>query len=206
MTRLDPPWSLTASGSLALDFVNTLEWRGRSDPSESLHVYRDLLRFALAAGAVDRTAAGRLAAWAEAHPAAGRRVLAHAIRLRETMAAIFQPVARGGSVPQESLAALADTCRDAWDARELRPVKGGASWTWRATEPVPEHPAWMAALAAERLLVDLDRPPVRECAGEGCGWLFLDTSRNHSRRWCSMKSCGNRAKVRRFYLRTRSER
>ena len=42
---------------------------------------------------------------------------------------------------------------------------------------------------------------VRECGASDCAWLFLDTSKNHHRRWCDMTRCGNRAKVRRFYAR-----
>jgi predicted RNA-binding Zn ribbon-like protein len=51
--------------------------------------------------------------------------------------------------------------------------------------------------------VDEDRPAIRECAAGTCTWLFLDRSRSHRRRWCSMTSCGNREKVRRFYARKR---
>ncbi|MCB0153982.1 MAG: CGNR zinc finger domain-containing protein, partial [Anaerolineae bacterium] len=54
--------------------------------------------------------------------------------------------------------------------------------------------------AAELLTSDrLNR--VGQCAGESCGWLFLDTTRNHSRRWCEMEHCGNRAKAKRHYRR-----
>ena len=45
---------------------------------------------------------------------------------------------------------------------------------------------------------------VRECAGNTCGWLFVDMSRNHSRHWCDMRDCGNRAKVRRYYQRRKT--
>jgi predicted RNA-binding Zn ribbon-like protein len=61
-------------------------------------------------------------------------------------------------------------------------------------------------LAAAELLVSDIRAQIHECGGEGCGWLFLDTSRNHRRRWCTMQGCGNRAKARRFYERTREGR
>jgi predicted RNA-binding Zn ribbon-like protein len=63
---------------------------------------------------------------------------------------------------------------------------------------------WPIVLAAAELLTSAGRARVRECAAHGCGWLFLDTSRSQRRRWCTMASCGNRAKARRFYERTRA--
>jgi predicted RNA-binding Zn ribbon-like protein len=59
------------------------------------------------------------------------------------------------------------------------------------------------ARAAADLLVSPERALVRECASGTCSWLFVDRSRTHQRRWCSMKTCGNRAKARRFYTRRR---
>ena len=56
-------------------------------------------------------------------------------------------------------------------------------------------------LAAAELLTSPQRLKIRACAAEDCGWLFLDTSRSGRRRWCTMESCGNRAKARRFHAR-----
>jgi predicted RNA-binding Zn ribbon-like protein len=199
---LDPPWPSSGSaGSLAIDFVNTVDWRGRARPDENLHAYRDLLRWGLAHGAVDRDAARRLLAWSEAHPGLARRALERAIAMRESLAALFQAVARGRPAPPAAIARLEEACRSAWEARRLVATPDGARWAWREADP--DRPARAAALDAERLLVAADRPPLKECAGEDCGWLFLDTSRTRRRRWCSMESCGNRAKARRFYERAR---
>jgi predicted RNA-binding Zn ribbon-like protein len=69
------------------------------------------------------------------------------------------------------------------------------------------RPAWAAALEAARILTSPEESArVRQCADDECGWFFLDTSRNRTRRWCSMKVCGNRNKVRRFYERTAARR
>ncbi len=59
--------------------------------------------------------------------------------------------------------------------------------------------------SAADLLTTAELALVGECAGEGCSWLFLDTSRNRSRLWCSMEDCGNRAKARRHYARKQKE-
>ncbi|MCL4370559.1 MAG: CGNR zinc finger domain-containing protein [Chloroflexi bacterium] len=63
---------------------------------------------------------------------------------------------------------------------------------------------WPVARSAGELLTSSELGRVRKCAGYPCGRLFLDTSRNQSRRWCDMKSCGNLAKARRHYARIRA--
>jgi predicted RNA-binding Zn ribbon-like protein len=69
-----------------------------------------------------------------------------------------------------------------------------------------DAPLWgVTRSAADLLTSDTERPLVRECSAEDCHWLFLDTTRNRSRQWCSMKSCGNRQKARRHYQRVRSQ-
>ncbi|MCB5164344.1 CGNR zinc finger domain-containing protein [Streptomyces bambusae] len=65
-------------------------------------------------------------------------------------------------------------------------------------------PAWTAAHDYLRLLRTApDR--IRACAHEACVLHFFDTSRNGTRRWCSMAACGNRAKASRHYARTRDD-
>jgi len=65
----------------------------------------------------------------------------------------------------------------------------------------PGDPLAPVAHSAWTLLTDPHRPPVRVCAGQGCGWLFLDETRNASRRWCSGDDCGRRERVRRHRAR-----
>lgn len=195
-------WSgIGVGGALALDFVNTMDWRGRREPVELLGSYAELLRWAWSAGALDAGEARALLGWSESHPGAARRALEGAIEAREAMAAVFQAVVRGRALPARPLARLETACRAAWGARGLIPEAAGAAWVWREGPPSPERPAWAAVLDAERLLTSEAAGQVRECGDDQCGWLFLDTSRNRSRRWCSMKGCGNRNKVRSFYRR-----
>ena len=85
----------------------------------------------------------------------------------------------------------------------------------RIGELIEEHGDWtpeaVSAMqldtmdrSAAELLTSPDLPLVRECAGYDCGWLFMDTTKNRSRRWCDMATCGNRAKGRRHYERRRA--
>jgi predicted RNA-binding Zn ribbon-like protein len=82
------------------------------------------------------------------------------------------------------------------------PTQPGFAWTWPDEEELDlARLLWPVARSAAELLTSPDRQLVRECLGDNCGWLFLDTSKNHRRTWCSMQGCGNRAKARRHYAR-----
>src|SRR5207302_22567 len=75
-----------------------------------------------------------------------------------------------------------------------------------AEEETLDRMLWPVIRSAADLLVSGEAQRVRRCASETCDWLFLDTSRNHSRRWCDMSGCGNRAKARRHYARAKAGR
>jgi predicted RNA-binding Zn ribbon-like protein len=199
---LAAPWpGIGVGGSLALDFVNTLDWRLREEPVELLRSYADLLRWARSAGVLDAREARTLSAWGEDHPRAAAQALAAAIRIREETAAIFQEISQGKGAPEGPLARLAEACREESAGRTLRARGRTVDWTWGAGPATPARPAWAAALDAARLLTAPDRDRVRQCADAQCGWFFVDVSRNRSRRWCTMRGCGNRNKARSFYRR-----
>jgi predicted RNA-binding Zn ribbon-like protein len=172
-----------------------------------LRAYPDLLRFARSAGVLTAAEARTLRRWAAAHPRAARTALAHAAEVREAIAAVLQALVGSKPIPAAPLARVELACREASTARALRPLDGSAEWVWRELRPEPARPAWAAALEAARILTSPEESArVRQCADDECGWFFLDTSRNRTRRWCSMKVCGNRNKVRRFYERTAARR
>lgn len=75
----------------------------------------------------------------------------------------------------------------------------GFQWRWQAETGALDRMLWPVAQATAELLTSEDWGAVRTCAAEDCGWLFRDKS--HRRRWCSMKSCGNRYKARQHYAR-----
>lgn len=201
----DKPWPQSlAGGALSLDFVNTLDWRGREQPVETLHHYADLLRFSLASGSIESRQAHALLAWAIRHPKRSARALERAKDTREAMALLLKAVSKGDSLPPAALRRLEKDALEAAAARVLAPMAGGAKWQWAEGDPDPELPRWAAALDAARVLTMEGRAPIRECEGSQCGWFFLDESRNRRRRWCSMEACGNRAKAQRFYRRKRA--
>src|SRR5262245_1309448 len=158
MDGFETTWhGVGVGGRLALDFVNTKDWRRRDATVEGLHVFADLLRWARTAGILTASEARVLRTWADAHPRAAARTLTEAIAVREAIAVVFQAVARGGEVPSGPLGQLEAACQQAFAARLLRAGSGGtgAAWAWRGLEP--SRPALAAALDAEHLLTSEER-------------------------------------------------
>jgi predicted RNA-binding Zn ribbon-like protein len=95
----------------------------------------------------------------------------------------------------------------AWrDALALATTTSSLPWHWTIAPSEPERLPSVLALSVADLLHQPDRSGLRRCDGDGCGWLFLDTTRNHSRRWCDPLDCGNRARVRAYGRRQASAR
>lgn len=194
-------------GNLALDLTNTASDRSGGELREKLFVYGDLMVWAERTSvlAPDRIAA--LRAEAESRPADAALVLAHVLELREALYRLFSAIAAGREPAAGDLDVLNAYLAEAATAAPRRVVRGEAGWEWgwqEGAEPLAT-PLWPAVWAAGELLTAGDLTRVKECAGEGCNWLFVDLSRNRSRRWCAMKDCGNRAKARRHYARQRGE-
>jgi predicted RNA-binding Zn ribbon-like protein len=200
-----PFFELTA-GILCLDFVNTLDNRPSREPKELLACYGDLVRFAEDSGVLTPMQADRLFAWSEAGPEEAQRVLQAAIELREAMYAVFSAVIAKRAVPASPLAMLNRSIQLAAQHVGLTPANGGFAWRYDSDGDSPggfETMLWPIVRSAAELLASDNLPFVHACSSKTCQWFFLDTSKNHRRRWCSMKLCGNRAKVQKFYARQR---
>ncbi|MGB6487255.1 MAG: CGNR zinc finger domain-containing protein [Steroidobacteraceae bacterium] len=192
-------------GHPALDFVNSLDNRfGGKSRIEGLENYSDLLRFAREVGLLDSGHAVQVAR--AVTPEAAVRALRAGRALREALAETLYAVVDERPPPAASLEMLEHYFHVADRHRELRwqPDIGGdaaLAWSWRINEAKAELPVWAIAHAARDLMLSPDMQRLRACEVETCRWLFLDTSRNHTRRWCKMKVCGNRMKARRYQVR-----
>ncbi len=189
------PFQLVA-GSPALDLVNTLDWRFReSGPEELLLSYGELLRFAEESALLTPRQVKRLRRSASDRPAA--QVLRSILDLREATAEILYAFVDDRSPAQNAIKKLDRYLREAHAARILRWSPSGLERAW-SDEADLRLPLWLLTQSAADLLTGEAAPSINACAADTCRWLFLDTSRNHSRRWCDMKICGNRMKARRF--------
>jgi predicted RNA-binding Zn ribbon-like protein len=187
--------------ALCLDFLNTVH--RPSGRGERLRRHADLVRFVRESDALENAEAALLDAEAARHPRRAERVLRDAIRLREVLYRVL--AARGsGTLPaQPDLDELNRALADALGHRRLAATDGALDWTWDARLMPLHRPLWPILESAAELLTSEHAGRVRECASGTCGWMFLDKSPAGRRRWCDMKSCGNRAKARRHYQRTR---
>ena len=205
---------------ISLDFANTVEWHAGPNPEERLTSYGKAVEWARRAGILSDAQAQSLLARAGAHPERQADALRRIIALREAVYRIFSAVAHDrlpNSTDLEVLnaeltAALAhlrlvpaahsgqDTAESAGAAEPQR-----FAWIWMGAEDDLTSLLWPVARAATSLLTSPELARVRECADDCCGWLFLDLSRNASRRWCDMADCGNRAKARRYRERKKEE-
>ena len=195
MSQKRTPFKLNAD-NVALDFVNTLDDRFIADgPRELMPGYADLLRFCRQAGILSPTEAARLSALPRA---AQEKGLSAAHGLRELLARIFYRLVEGRAPAAEDRIALERWAAAGARHRELRWEHGHLRWAWKMPDADPDAPALLLAQGALELITA--DPPARlhACASGTCRWLFLDTSKNRTRRWCDMKTCGNRAKARRY--------
>ena len=190
---------------MALDFVNTVDWR--TDSARRLDLIGDvgdLAAWARQAGLASAAEQTAVTTAARRDRREAERGLRRARRLRERLARLFQAIANGARPADRDLRRLNAFLGAA--LRQRRVAMRGATcvWSWAEQTSAVDRVLWPIVLAAADLLTSDLRTRVRECAAHGCGWLFLDTSRGQHRRWCTMASCGNRAKARRFYERTRA--
>jgi len=190
------------AGVLALDFANTLDGRYDPEPRDNLGEYRDLLVFSILAGTLDQQEADQLAAAADRLPEPAAQQLRQSRKLREAIFGVFSAVANDRQPESGDLDVINAFHQRAMSRGKVVATSEGFAWDWEHEEAL-DRPLWPIAQDAVDLLLTADRHRLRECAADDCGWLFYDTSRNQSRRWCSMKSCGNRAKVQQFRERKR---
>jgi predicted RNA-binding Zn ribbon-like protein len=201
----ESPWSFQA-GNLALNFANTVEWHASDHPDELLNAYSDLVDWARDYALLSPEAAQALAAEADRHPEAAGKALARAIDLREAIYRIFSTVVCCKQPEPEDLARLKEAWRQAMASAEIAPDDEGFTWKWADQPADLEQILWPVAGAAVELLLSDTLSQVGQCADDrGCGLLFIDTSRNQSRQWCSMDACGNRAKAQRHYRRSKEK-
>ena len=190
-------------GELCLDFANTVEPRVAprhgGHPRDYLASYADLVAWSRHAGIVPDAEARQLIAEAERRPDAARAVFAQAMAMREAIYRSFLSIARSKHPDPPDLDTLHAVYAQAIAHARLAETGAGFDLVWAEQSNDLARPLWPIARSAVELLMHGDPRRVKDCltGGDGCGWLFYDTSKNNSRRWCSMRGCGKPAKERR---------
>jgi predicted RNA-binding Zn ribbon-like protein len=191
-------------GNVALDFVNTVDGEPDGDPGfESLRGYEDLVAWGHRVGVLTEGRSLRLLREARERSSEAEATHARALELRDDLYELFRAVAGGTTPNPGSLDSLRRAESEAISRARLVPGEGGFIWEWRDERDLAAV-LWPVVHAATELLTlgPLDR--VKACAA--CRWLFVDESRNRSRRWCTMEECGTHEKVRRYLERRAAKR
>src|ERR1039458_4762145 len=197
--RRRPPLFELIGGNVCLDFINTLDDRPSGEPKELLKNYYDMARFGKDTGILTPEQLDYFLEKVHLMPDEAQEAMRRAINLRESLYAIFTAVMNKQSAPQLAMDRLNANLHDATLHSRLVQREERLEWRFDAMTSSCYAMLRPIARAAADLLASPDLALVRACSSPTCQWLFLDTSKNHHRRWCSMKQCGNRAKVRRFY-------
>jgi len=194
------------AGDSCLDFANTVGGKRGATTREYLNSYADFISWCKQAGVLDGPAAEALVRRGSRRPDDSAGALRRAIALRETVYRIFAAVASHESPKASDLDQLNAELSAHLGRLRVAVGRRGFNWTWAGADSALDQPLGPIARAAADLLTTphlLEH--VRQCEGDRCGWLFVDSTKNHSRRWCVMSDCGNVAKVRRFRLKQRRE-
>jgi predicted RNA-binding Zn ribbon-like protein len=192
-----------SGGALCLDFANTVSRRKVPDEvCDHLASYSDLLAFATQSQYFPADLARKLEAASQADPQAAAKALQSSHKLREAIYRTFVACARCQQPIAADLKFIQNMTVDGWKHSQLTKVGPAYRWLLKRDEVHQfDGVLWPIAHSAADLLTSDRLKKVRMCEARTCAWLFLDESRNHSRRWCDMKVCGNREKARRHYQR-----
>lgn len=195
-----PPRYELVGGRLCLDFCNTTGER----TGELLLGYGDLVGWSWRAGILNAEEAARLLRTAGRLPTESLAVHERALALRAALRGVFGSVAGAQAAAAADVDALNEELAHAMARSQLVPTETGFTWLWADGGRALDSMLWPVARSAADLLTEGRLDALRRCEGRGCGFLFLDTSRNRTRRWCDMRVCGNRAKARRHHARSRA--
>ncbi|MCP5110919.1 MAG: hypothetical protein GY953_08805 [bacterium] len=207
MARKHPPPrgpQLDLAGNLSVAFVNTV---GARDDNRQLGIssYPELLAWSQQAGTLSALEAERLRQRALEQPEAAAAAYEQVAAVRLNLFELFRATAMERQLPDKDLRAANEALRDALPALRMVPAEQGITWGWAGDENALDRMLWpMLFSAAELLIAAQGRPYVRQCAFKGCLLFFIDRSPSGQRRWCEMKTCGNRAKAQRHNRREKS--
>ncbi|HET7578817.1 MAG TPA: ABATE domain-containing protein [Bacillales bacterium] len=199
MSRLNTDSGSFIAERLCLDFANTVGWHNGDNPKERLINYEKLVDWSRQAEILSTSQEKRLLEEANRHLDQAEKTLEEAIELREAIFRLFRSIARGQKTDSFDLAILNQYLTKAYRLAEMIPKDSEFALTFQKGENELDCMLWPIVQSAMDLLLSGKLDRVKQCEGDPCGWLFFDSSRNKSRRWCSMADCGNREKARRHY-------
>lgn len=189
-------------GRACLDFVNTTDRRSGAKGGEQLTGYGALVLWSRSAWTLGPKEERALYVDSRLRPDVADRVFRRALESREALHRLLSSVLDGDPPAPADLDRVNRWIAEGAVHRRLEPTARGLRWRWASQATDLDRMLWPVAQSAAELLASEDVRRLKRC-GE-CGWLFLDATKNFSRRWCK-KSCGDRVKARRYYRRVQGE-
>jgi predicted RNA-binding Zn ribbon-like protein len=183
-------------GELAWDFTNTTSARGSPARQEHLRGFDKLMQWVEHARVMPPADCGYAHAALDGHPRRAQRIFERTIEMRELIWTIGTALAEQRPVARKLLASLSAAHATNLGHAEIKMRYGSYIWVWDPRRDIAAAILGPITLSALTLLMEKDLLRTKRCAGQECGWLFFDTTKNNRRRWCEMRVCGNRAKVR----------
>ena len=186
------------AGHPVLDFNNTVAWTPRGKSNNRLPRPIDLVRWGTESSLLRSDEGRRLRGYCIRNGSRSRSELAETLRLRDVVHHLFSDLVEGRAPNDAAMAALNQHLKKLRSRQKVEWRLGGLRWSpveSRGTTTIMDR----IALQAAELLTSEDLQRLRACANPRCGWLFLDTTKNGLRKWCSMAECGGRAKSKRYY-------
>lgn len=188
--------SAQVGGDLALDLANTIDFRGTAKAVDHIASLEGVLAWSVKAGVIDLDAAELFGLEASKNQSVTDRLVTDISHLRDAIFHVGSAVADGTEPPEEHLKILHNCAHAALGAARLHPGAGR-----KATINFEGGDCYAAiigpvAWAALQLFTSDRIDRLKQCPPDDCRWLFLDQTKNKSRRWCEMATCGNRAKAR----------
>jgi predicted RNA-binding Zn ribbon-like protein len=191
-------------GDLSLDFINSKVMDTRSVPFYDLFSdYEHILYWCRHLGLINDQVVDKLQERAKQNPMEAQQAFVKLVQLRDANYQILTAFARQQEPVSADLEVLNQILREASQHRTMHSTKEGIQWSWDDPTSSLDWMAWPLAFTTAELLTSDQIHRIRECSG--CYWMFMDTSRNGMRRWCDMKTCGNRAKAHRHYERIKTQ-
>ena len=188
-------------GALCLDFANTVNSRVHIEHDYIIH-YSDLLGWASKVGLLSPAETSQLRKRARQDQMKAEGAIEKARRIRELLYRLFSNAGNKTEPDKKDIETYNAAYAEAISHGHLIKDDNHYSTTWHLDETF-DSLLWPIIYSAGELLLSDELAHVKECPG--CGWLFLDTSKNQSRRWCSMNTCGARDKMRRYHKRRRAK-
>lgn len=191
-------------GKKCLDFINTLDWRGKDRPVEYLNSFEDFIRWAAYVKIINPKEEKYFSKQAVMNIKKAEEALKITIELRELLHKMFLYIQHENRIQKQNLSRLNGFLQKAYISTVIKPSLSGFELEAGADKTTLTGLLNPIVWDAVNLLTSEDRLRVKSCADTTCGWMFFDISKNKSRQWCDMKSCGNRAKARKFYQQKKS--